>query len=91
MVIRLVNSLPEHFKVEHLANVLTGIATAMIKSYNHDKFPMFGAGSDHPVRFWEMVIHQGIIRHFLKRNIDSYGLVSVTDEGLAFAAAPTAS
>lgn len=89
MVIRLVNSLPEHFKVDHLANVLTGIATAMIKSYNHDKLPMFGAGSDHPVRFWEMVIHQGIIRHFLKRNIDSYGLVSVTDEGLAFAAAPT--
>lgn len=89
MVIRLVNSLPEHFKVEHLANVLTGIATAMIKLYNHDKLPMFGAGSDHPVRFWEMVIHQGIIRHFLKRNIDSYGLVSVTDEGLAFAAAPT--
>lgn len=89
MVIRLVNSLPEHFKVEHLANVLTGIATAMIKSYNHDKLPMFGAGSDHPVRFWEMVIHQGIIRHLLKRNIDSYGLVSVTDEGLAFAAAPT--
>lgn len=89
MVIRLVNSLPEHFKVEHLANVLTGIATAMIKSYNHDKLPMFGAGSDHPVRFWEMVIHQGIIRHFLKRNIDSYGLVSVTDEGLAFAAVPT--
>lgn len=89
MVIRLVNSLPEHFKVEHLANVLTGIATAMIKSYNHDKLPMFGAGSDHPVRFWEMVIHQGIIRHFLKRNIDSYGLVSVTDDGLAFAAAPT--
>lgn len=89
MVIRLVNSLPEHFKVEHLANVLTGIATAMIKSYNHDKLPMFGAGSDHPVRFWKMVIHQGIIRHFLKRNIDSYGLVSVTDEGLAFAAAPT--
>lgn len=89
MVIRLVNSLPEHFKVEHLANVLTGIATAMIKSYNHDKLPMFGAGSDHPVRFWEMVIHQGIIRHFLKRNIDSYGLVSVSDEGLAFAAAPT--
>lgn len=89
MVIRLVNSLPEHFKVEHLANVLTGIATAMIKSYNHDKLPMFGAGSDHSVRFWEMVIHQGIIRHFLKRNIDSYGLVSVTDEGLAFAAAPT--
>ena len=89
MVISLVNSLPEHFKVEHLANVLTGIATVMIKSYNHDKLPMFGAGSDHPVRFWEMVIHQGIIRHFLKRNIDSYGLVSVTDEGLAFAAAPT--
>ena len=37
MVIDLVNSLSEHFKIEHLANILTGIAKGIVKSYNHDK------------------------------------------------------
>ena len=36
MVIDLVNSLSEHFKIEHLANILTGIAKGIVKSYNHD-------------------------------------------------------
>ncbi len=31
-----------------------------------------------------MVMHQGLIKHFLVRNIDSYGLISVTEEGLEF-------
>ncbi len=84
MAISLVKSLPEHFKVEHLANILTGIATAIVKSYKHDKLKSFGSGSYHPVRFWEMILHQAIIRHFLKRDLESYGLVSISDEGLKF-------
>ncbi len=84
MAISLVKSLPEHFKVEHLANILTGIATAIVKSYKHDKLKAFGSGSDHPVRFWEMILHQAIIRHYLKRDLESYGLVSISDEGLKF-------
>ena len=31
-----------------------------------------------------MVMLQGLIKHFLMRNIDSYGLISVTEEGLEF-------
>lgn len=84
MAISLVKSLPEHFKIEHLANILTGIATAIVKSYRHDKLKAFGTGSDHPVRFWEMILHQALIRHFLKRDLDSYGLVSVAEEGAKF-------
>lgn len=88
LAIELVKSLPEHFKVEHLANVLTGVANGMIKSYKHDKLKFFGAGSDHTVRFWEMILHQGLIKHFLGRDIDSYGLLTVTEEGLKFAEKP---
>ncbi len=84
MAISLVKSLPEHFKIEHLANILTGIATAIVKSYRHDKLKAFGSGSDHPVRFWEMILHQALIRHFLKRDLDSYGLVSVAEKGAKF-------
>lgn len=84
LVIELIKSLPEHFKMEHLANILAGEANAIIKSYKHDKLEFFGAGKEHSVRFWDAVIHQGMILHLLDKDIESYGLISVTDKGEEF-------
>ena len=84
LVIELIDSLPEHFKLEHLANILSGVTNAMIKSYRHDKLPLFGAGKDHDTRFWSTVIHQGLILHYLDKDIDNYGLISTTEAGREF-------
>ena len=84
LVIELILMLPEHFKLEHLANILAGVSTAMIKSYHHDKLQLFGAGRDHDVRFWCTVIHQGLILHYLDKDIENYGLISVTADGKKF-------
>ena len=84
LVIELIDTLREHFKLEHLASILAGVPTAMIKSYHHDRLEFFGAGKDHDVRFWSAVIHQGLILHFLDKDIDNYGLIRATDEGLEF-------
>ena len=84
MVIELIRNLPERFKLEHLANILAGEMNSIIKSYKHDKLELYGAGKEHSVKFWCAVIHQGIILHFLHKDIESYGLISVTDEGQAF-------
>ena len=88
LVIRLIRSLPEKFKIEHLANILAGNPTAMIKSYRHDELDLFGAGDKHSDKFWCTVIHQGLILHLLDKEIETYGLISVTPEGDAFLAAP---
>ena len=84
LVIELIQSLPERFKLEHLASILSGVSTAMIKSYKHDNLPLFGAGKDHDVRFWAAVIHQGLILHFLDKDIENYGLIFATAAGLEF-------
>ena len=88
LVIELIQSVPEHFKMEHLANILSGTTNALIKSYNHDQLELFGAGSDHTVKFWCAVIHQGLILHLLDKEIESYGLISVTEKGLEFFNSP---
>ena len=88
MIIELIQSLPERFKTEHLANILAGESNSIIKSYKHDKLELYGAGKDHSVRFWCAVIHQGIVLHLLYKDIESYGLVSVTEAGLAFLEKP---
>jgi ATP-dependent DNA helicase RecQ len=56
----------------------------MIKSYHHDELALYGVGKDHDVRFWAAVIHQGLILHFLDKDIENYGLISVTEEGRKF-------
>ena len=84
LVIELIESLPEHFKLEHLAGILAGVSNAMIKSYQHDDLPLFGAGKDRDIRFWATVIHQGIILHYLDKDIENYGLIFVTEEGKKF-------
>ena len=84
LVIELIESLKERFKLEHLTGILAGEASAIIKSYHHDELPLFGAGSDHDQRFWAAVIHQGLILHYLEKDIENYGLISATDEGLEF-------
>ena len=84
LVIRLIKSLPEHFKIEHLASVLAGQTNAMIKSYRHDTFPLFGSGSGHSVNFWCAVINQGLLLHLLEKEIETYGLIYVTHKGEEF-------
>ena len=87
-VIELIQTLPERFKAEHLANILAGVSNSIIKSYHHDRLELYGAGKDHTVRFWNAVIHQGLVLHLLSKDIESYGLISVSEEGLKFLEKP---
>ena len=85
---RLIQALPEHFKVEHLANILAGKETAMVTSYTHAELELFGAGSERDEKFWCTVIHQGLVLHLLYKEIESYGLIHVTPEGEEFLRKP---
>ncbi len=89
LVIKLLKSLPEHFKIEHIASILAGKSSAIIKSYKHDKLELFGAGSKHDTKFWCAVIHQGMTLHFIEKEIESYGVLYVTPKGEEFLANPT--
>lgn len=87
-VIELVLSLNEPFKAEYLGNILSGVNNSIIKSYHHYRHELFGIGKDRGVRFWAAVIRQGLILHFLDKNIEHYGLISVTEAGRKFLQSP---
>ena len=84
LVIELILSLKEAFKADHLAAILAGEGNSIIKSYNHHKHPLFGFGRDRGVRFWSAVIRQGLVLHLLDKDIERYGLISVTPAGRNF-------
>ena len=84
LVIELITTMKEQFKTEHLANILAGTTNSIIKSYNHNKLELFGIGKSKGARFWMSVIRQALIQHLLFKDIEKYGLISCTPEGLAF-------
>lgn len=88
IVIELIKSMRENFKVEHLANILSGTSNSILKSYNHHKHKLFGIGKDKGLRFWLAVIRQGLVLHLLDKDIETYGLISVTEKGDIFFSTP---
>ena len=83
-VLELVDSMQENFKADHLANILSGEVNSIIKSYKHHLSEFFGIGKDKTPKFWIAVIRQAIVMHYLHKDIEQYGLVSITDKGRAF-------
>ena len=88
LVLRLVESLPERFKTEHLASILAGEDNSILRSYHHDESEFFGAGDAHNAKFWTGVIRQGVLMGYLYKEIESYGLISATPKGREFLANP---
>lgn len=83
-VIELITSMKENFKADHLANILGGVSNSIIKSYNHHKSEFFGIIPNKGAGFWLAIIRQGIILQLLHKEVEKYGLITVTREGLDF-------
>ena len=80
----LVSEIKEKFKIEHLVNILIGEADSAIKAYKHDKLEMFGSGAEKSRQFWTMVFRRALISRFIEKDIEQYGVIKITKEGLDF-------
>ncbi len=89
LALETVIAVKEKFNSDHIINVLMGKNEAQVKAYKHNKLEVFGEGSEHDAKFWMAVIRQCLIAGFLAKEIETYGLLSVTDKGRAFIKKPT--
>lgn len=74
----------EKFKSDHVANVLAGNMDSAIKAYKHHKLEIFGTGSEKDNKFWNSVIRQALVAHLIQKDIENYGLLSLTPKGHEF-------
>jgi len=87
-VLQCIVEVQEKFKAEHISDILCGNATSSIKTYNHHYLESFGIGSDENKKYWLAVIRQSMIKKFIIKDIENYGLLSVSDEGKKFMEVP---
>jgi ATP-dependent DNA helicase RecQ len=89
LVLKTIQEVKEKFKADHIANILAGVKTSAIKSYNHQMLDSFGAGKHKDVNFWSMVVRQALIARLIQKDIENYGLLKMDDKGVEYLENPT--
>ncbi len=72
-----------------IVNILISKASQEVKAYKHNNFDLFAKGKEKGANFWKTLIRYGQINNYIIKNIELYGLLSISDEGLAYIAKPT--
>lgn len=78
----------EKFKAELIAEVLVGSENSDIKAYKLNKIENYGSGNEKDAKFWTAVLRQSLIAKFIEKEIENYGLISLTPKGEAYIEAP---
>ena len=74
----------EKFKADHVTNFLIGKATNNIKAYKHHQHDLFGAGKEQDARFWNTVLRRSLVRGYVDKDIENYGLLYLSEKGKAY-------
>ncbi|MFT6996878.1 MAG: ATP-dependent DNA helicase RecQ [Cryomorphaceae bacterium] len=78
----------QRHKASHLINIMVGNETVEVKTYKDDGLECFGAGQDQDEKFWNAVIRQSTIRSLLSKEIETYGILKLTEKGEDFIKKP---
>ena len=77
------------YKSKEIVFSLIGRVNATIKAYRTDTQNFFGCGSEHEERYWMALIRQVLVDGMLNKDIETYGILKVSDKGLHFIKNPT--
>lgn len=88
-LLKVVHGTNEKFKSKEIVNTLRGKVNALISSHKADEKPVFGIGSDKDKKHWIALIRQVLVAGLLKKEIEQYGILHVTQKGEYFLKAPT--
>ncbi len=72
------------YKSKEIVFTLIGRVNAVIKAHRTDTQSFFGCGSDHDEKYWMALLRQVLVAGFLSKDIETYGIVKITDKGLDF-------
>lgn len=87
-VLNFIKEQGDKFDDQHIINVMIGQNNQPISSYKHDTHPLFGSGKELGVNYWNSLIRQAEFSDFIKKDIDHYGLLQLTETGKKYISNP---
>ncbi|MDF1696640.1 MAG: RecQ family ATP-dependent DNA helicase [Saprospiraceae bacterium] len=84
LALEVIVNLNENYTVKHLVDFIMGKNTKDMKDFKFDRRPLFGKGKHKDEIFWNSMFRQGILKDFLFKEIEQYGLLKLTQKGKDF-------
>src|SRR5690606_28650347 len=90
IVLDTINELDERFNIDYVVNIILGKSNPQIKTYRHDKLKSFGSGliMEMEANFWNSLIRQMMLEGLVRKDIEEYGLLKITEKGRKFLKKP---
>ena len=89
LLLDVVSSTNEKYKSKDLVNVLTGQENALIKSHKTNEKSFFGKGKEKLPLYWMALIRQSLVAGFLRKDIETYGVLKISQSGRNFLKNPS--
>lgn len=84
LLLKTVKQTGQLFKSKEIVHTVTGKSNVLIKSNKAENLEVFGAGKDKEPAYWTALLRQVLIAGFLKKELESYGVVKMQPKGEAF-------
>lgn len=88
-LLKVVRDTKEKYKSKDIVATLVGKENAMLNSHKTHERPFFGVGKKHKSEFWMALIRQTFVHNYLRKEIEQYGVLKLTESGHAFIKSPS--
>lgn len=88
-LLKVVRDTKHLYKAKEVIYTLIGKVNAVIKAHKTDTQTFFGSGQDFDERYWMALIRQVLVEGLLTKDIETYGIIKVTEKGLDYIDNPT--
>ena len=88
-LLRIISETNEQYKSKDVVNVIIGNANALIKSHRTDKQTFFGIGVAYEDHYWMALLRQLLVAKYIRKDIETYGVIKLTQKGVDFIETPT--
>ena len=87
-ILNVVDKTNGRYKSKEVVNVLIGHANALIKSHRTEDHDFFGSGKEQEPAYWMALIRQLLVAGYIRKDIETYGLIKLTEEGSDYLDSP---
>jgi ATP-dependent DNA helicase RecQ len=88
-LLKVVKESLQQYKAKEIVNIMIGKENALLTSHRTHLQSYFGIGKDKPAAYWMALVRQVLVVHFIKKEIEQYGVIKMESEGEAFLKKPT--
>ena len=84
IVLNAVKLVKEDFRADYIIDFVEGRETNDIVAHKHNELEEFGSGEDMDSSLWNPVIRQALIAGYLHKDVENYGILTLTSLGKKF-------